>query len=326
MQRRSLLTFAAALPSTLAAAARAQGAVRRLGVLVTLAADDPRQRQRIAAFEAGLKDLGWQPGGSVAIEYRYAPGIDGLAKAAAELVALQPEVVLVQSNPGTAAMMRETRSIPIVVILAADPVGSGYVRSLSRPDGNVTGFTTYSFDIAAKWLQILQEFAPALKSVGVLMHAETNAHQLFYKEAAAVAPSLGIETVPLAVRNQPDIEAAIAGMAGSASAGLMALPHPVTMNWRHPIAEQAARHRLPAIYPFREHVEAGGLLSYGIDVPGVFRRAADYASRILRGARLTELPFQQPTEFELVVNLKTAKALGLTLPPPLLARANEVIE
>jgi putative ABC transport system substrate-binding protein len=235
-------------------------------------------------------------------------------------------VILTQSNLAMASLLRETREIPVVGTVIGDPVGSGFIKSLSQPGGNATGFTSFEPPLAQKWMQSLREIAPDIKRVGIPFHPETRANENFLRAAEAASVSLGITAQALAIRNAAEIERLITEFATQADAGLLVLPSPVSNEYRELIVALAARHRLPAIYAFRYFPAIGGLVSYGIDVVDLYKRAAIYVDRILKGAKPADLPMEQPTKFELVVNLKTAKALGLTVPPSLLVRADEVIE
>jgi putative ABC transport system substrate-binding protein len=329
MRRREFLRLlgGAAGAWPLAAGAQVVDRPRHIALLSGLSPDDPQTQPELRALRSRLAQLGWSEGQNLKIEYRFAVSAgDTLQQYARELVALAPALIMVQGNPSVAAVLRETRSIPIVVLAAADPVGSGFAQSVARPGGNLTGFTYFEFDIAGKWLQLLKEIAPRVSRTAVLMHAETSAHVEFFKSAKEAASLQSVELTPVNVRNGAEIQRAIDALAEAPNGGLIALPHPVTVVARALILEAAARRQLPAVYPFREFVRTGGLVSYGPDRVDVHRRAADYVDRILRGAKPGDLPFQQPVKYETAVNLKTAKALGLSVPPALLARADEVIE
>jgi putative tryptophan/tyrosine transport system substrate-binding protein len=242
------------------------------------------------------------------------------------LVGLVPDVILVQSNPGLAALQQETRTIPIVFVQVADPVGSGFIESLARPGGNTTGFTNFESSMGSKWLELLKEVSPRTARVLVLLHPETTANMTFWRAAEAVAPSLGVELKMAGVHDAAEIEQAVITFSREQHGGLIAMPHTVTVVNHQLIIEFARRHRLPVLFAFRYSAVAGALMSYGVDADDLYRRAAAYVDRILKGAKPADLPVQAPTKYELVINLKTAKALGLTVPPTLIARADEVIE
>jgi putative ABC transport system substrate-binding protein len=330
MRRREFITLlggaAAAWPHGVIA--QPADRMRRIGVLIALAENDPQAQANIAAFRRGLQELGWTEGRNIRFDYRFAGGnIERMRVYAAELVDLAPDVVLVHSNPFLAALRQANRTIPTVFAQVADPVGSGFVESLARPGGNVTGFSNYESEIGGKWLDVLKEVAPRVTRAAVLLHPETTANVAYLRAAEAAARSLGVTVTAAGVYDAAEIERAVTAFAAEPNGGLIVLPHPITGLNRDLIAALAARHRLPAVWPFRFFIAAnGGLLSYGIDVADLFRRATVYVDRILHGTRPGELPIQLPTKFELVINLKTAKALGLEVPPTLLARADEVIE
>jgi putative ABC transport system substrate-binding protein len=245
---------------------------------------------------------------------------------AKELVALAPDVIVVQSDPAVAALRRETRSIPIIFVTVGDPIGGGFIESLARPGGNATGFTNFEPTIGGKWLELLTEIAPGITRALVILHKETPANANFLRAAEAAAPALNVAVTAAGVHDAAEIEAAVNAFGPERGGGMVVMPHPVTASNRDVIFGLAARHRLPAVYPFRFFAQAGGLVAYGIDQVDHFRRAGSYIDRILKGEPPSELPTQASTRFELAVNLKTAKALGITVPPLLLARADEVIE
>jgi putative ABC transport system substrate-binding protein len=328
MNRREFMTLlggtAAAWP--LVARAQQSGRVRRIGALMGIAENDPESQARITAFLQRLQELGWTEGHNVRIDYRFAGGDTRRMRAyAAELVGLAPDVILVQSNDGLAALRQETRTVPIVFAVVADPVGSGFVESLARPGGNITGFTIFEPSLGGKWLQALKEIAPGVTRVAAILHPETTANVEFLRAAEAAASSFGVTLTAAGVHDAAEIERAVTAFATEPNGGLV-VPHPVTAAHRDLIIGLAARHRLPAVYSFRFFATAGGLMAYGNDAVDLFRRAASYVDRILKGEKPGELPVQAPTKFELVINLKTANALGLTVPPNLVARADEVIE
>src|SRR5215204_6185393 len=327
MRRRefiTLLSCAAIWP--LAARAQQPERVRRVGVLVGLAENDPEMKERIAGFRQGLEKLGWVEGRNLRSDYRFAPAGAQARLLARELIALQPDVILTQSTPATAAMQQETRTIPIVFAGVADPIGSGFAASLSRPGGNLTGLLQYEEGITGKWLAMLKEIAPNLTRAALVANPRTAAFDYFLQSAKAVAPSLAIDIVPTPFDSAADIERAIETFAREPNGGLVLPPDTSTVVHRDLIITLAARHRLPAVYALRVFVAAGGLTCYGIDFADLYRQSASYVDRILRGAKPADLPVQAPTKFETVVNRKTAKALGLIVPPGILVGADEVIE
>src|SRR6516225_1759478 len=329
LRRREFITLlggaAAAWP--LAARAEQSDRVRRIGVLTAFAEDDPEIRARLAAFRQGLEKRGWSEARNVRIDYRFAPAGAQMQVLAKELVALQPDVILAHSTSVTAALQRESRTIPIVFAIVADPIGSGFVASLPRPGGNITGVMLYEASVTGKWLAMLKEIAPRLVRAALVANPKTATFYDSYVQAAeAAAPSLGIEPVPTLVENATDIERAIASFASAPNGGLVLIPDVTTTVHRNLIIALAARHRVPAVHFSRIFVTAGGLMSYGTDLVDMFRQAASYVDRILRGDKPADLPVQAATKFETIINLKTAKALGLTVPPGLLVAADEVIE
>ena len=328
MRRREFFMFLGYATAICPLAARAQQPqrVRRVGVLVGLPENDPEMKERIAGLRQGLAKLGWTEGSNLQIDYRFAPAGARAHLLARELVALQPDVILTQSTPATAAMQPETSTIPIVFAGVADPIGSGFVASLSRPGGNLTGLLQYEEGITGKWLAMLKEIAPNLTRAALVANPRTAAFDYFVQSAKAVAPSLAIDLVPTPFDSAADIERAIETFAREPRGGLVLPPDTSTVVHRDLIITLAARHRLPAVYALRVFVAAGGLMCYGIDFADLYRQSASYVDRILRGAKPADLPVQAPTKFETVVNRKTAKALGLIVPPGLLLAADEVIE
>ena len=328
MRRREFITLiggAAAIP--LVAAAQQPERVRRFGVLMSTAADDPVGQARIAAFRQGLQKLGWTEGQNVRIDIRWAGGNADLdRKFAAELVALTPDVILATASPTVAALQGASRTVPIVFAHAVDPVGAGFVDSLSRPGGNATGFVLFEYGISAKWLELLKEIAPGVARVAVLRDPAAAAGTGQFGAIQAVAPSFGVELSPVNVRDPAEIERAVSAFARSANGGLILTAAPLITAHRDLIIALADRHKLPATYYDRFFANAGGLISYGTDIVDQYRRAAGYVDRILKGEKPADLPVQAPTKFELVINLKTAKALGLAVPTSMLAHAAEVIE
>jgi putative ABC transport system substrate-binding protein len=310
-------------------AARAQQPerVRRIGVLMTIAPDDPEAQARLTTFRAQLEQLGWTDRRNVQIETRFGGGdADGIRKSATELVTLAPDVILAYATPALASLLQLTRTIPIVFVIVADPVGGGFVDSLARPGGNATGFTPYDYSISAKWLELLKEIAPSVNRIGVLRDPALTLGTAQFAAIQAMAPTLGVEVTPIGVRDAREIERGIGAIASMSNAGLIVTGSSLTVAHRHLIIALAARHKLPAIYYERYVVKDGGLLSYGPSFLDQYRLAAGYVDRILRGDKPADLPVQAPTRYELVVNLKVARALGLTPPPSLLARADDVIE
>ena len=328
MRRRefiAVISAAAAWPFV--ASGQQPERTRRIGVLMSFAADDPDAKARLAAFRQELERLGWSQN-NLHIEYRFAAAkIDRYAPLAKELVALQPEVILAQSTQITATLQRETRAIPIVFTNVSDPIGAGFIASLARPESNLTGALQYEAGIMGKWLAMLKEIAPHLTRVALLANPKTSAFDYFLRTAEAAAPPLAVKLAPILLENtDADVEHAIASFAAAPNGGLVVPPDASTIVHRDLVITLAARYRLPAVYAFRVFVAAGGLMCYEIDEMEPYRLSASYVDRILRGAKPSELPVQAPTNYKTVVNLKTAKALGLDVPPSLLVRADEVIE
>ena len=323
-----LLGGSAATAWPFAARAQQPERVRRIGVLMGFAESDPEAQARVAAFREGLQKLGWTERRNIRIDTRWAGlDVEAMQQFAKELVALQPDVILAHTTPATLAVHQETRAIPIVFVQVADPVASGFVASFSRPGGNVTGFTTVEPTMGGKWLEVLKEIAPRVTRVAVLFNPATAPYsELYLNSFKAAAASFGVEAIEAPVRDASTLESVIAAQARKPNSGLIVMPDIFTTGHRAEIILLAARYRLPAVYSFRYFTEIGGLLSYGNDPLDLVRRAATYADRILKGENPSELPVQAPVKFELTINLKTAKALGLDSPPTLLARADEVIE
>jgi putative ABC transport system substrate-binding protein len=327
MTRREFITLLGGTAATWPLVARAQQGerMRRIGVLMSVAADDPEAPARVGAFSQGLSELGWTIGRNVRVDYRWFAGDTDVArKYAVELVALAPDVVLASGTVGVTALQQATRSVPIVFTLVADPVGAGFVASLARPGGDVTGFMLYEYSLSGKWLELLKQIAPRMARAAVLRDQTNPAGIAQFGIIQALAPSLGVQVSPLNVRNANEIESGIATFSRTANGGLI-----VTGSAAATIrlaAKLAAQYKLPAIYANRVGVTGGGLISYGPDRVDQYRRAAGYVDRILKGEKPADLPVQAPTKYELVVNLKTAKTLGLTVPDTLLATADEVIE
>ena len=328
LQRREFITLlGGAGVCPLAARAQQPERMRRIGVLTSLLADNPQALARNAAFLQGLGELGWNVGRNLQIDYRLG-AVDARRRYAyaAELVALAPEVILAVGSSVVGPLLAATSSVPVVFVQVTDPVGSGFVASLARPGGNATGFTLFEFGISAKWLELLKEIMPSVTRAAVLL--DTTAPTGFGQLGAiqSVAPSFGVEISPINIRDAAEIEPAVAAFARGSNASMVVLPGPETISHRELITTLAARHKLPAVYPYRYFVTNGGLICYGPDELQQHRQAAGYVDRILKGEKPANLPVQAPTKYELVINLKTAKALGLVVPPTLLARADEVIE
>jgi len=330
MNRREAIIALLALGALpLAVGAQQTSQLRRIGVLMGLAESDPQAQARVAAFRKGLQTFGWTEGGNVHIDIRWATTSDAPAmqRFAKELVALQPDLILSHNTPTTATLLRYTRTIPIVFVVVSDPIGSGFVASFARPGRNVTGFTNIEPTMAGKWLELLKEIAPSVTRVGFLFNPATAPYSEYYLSPfKAAAASVAMEAIPAPVRNTFDLESAIAAQARTPNGGLVVMTDAFLVTHRAKITSLAARYRLPAVYPFRDFIEVGGLLSYGNDLYDNFQRAATYADRILKGVMPNDLPVQAPVKFELVINVKTAKALGVTIPPSLLLRADQVVE
>jgi putative ABC transport system substrate-binding protein len=327
--RRELLVALGGAAAAWPLAARAQQAERkrRVGVLMHLAADDPEGQARIAAFTQGLQELRWTIGRNVRIDYRWAAGdAERGRKYAAELVALAPDVILAAGGAVVAPLLQASRTVPIVFAQTPDPVGAGFVASLARPGGNATGFTIFEFGMGGKWLELLKEIAPRVTRAAVLRDAALAAGTGQLGAIQSVAPSFGVELSPIDVRDAGEIERAVTAFARSPNDGLLVTGSALATVHRDLIVALAARHRLPAVYNSRLFVAGGGLISYGPDSIDPYRQAAGYVDRILKGEKPADLPVQAPTKYELVINLKTARALGLDVTPTLLARADEVIE
>ena len=337
MRRRDVVTLVgrAALASPLAAAwppaARAQQGerMRRVGVLMGISQTNENAQPRIQALQEGLQQLGWFDGQNVRVDIRWAAGDAERARIdAAELVGMAPDVLVANALPMLNAVRRETRTIPIIFVQMPDPVGTGAVSNLAKPEANVTGFTSFEFAMSSKWLQLLKEIAPGVTRVAFLFNPETAAgSEAFYlKSIDAAAPSFNVKVTAALMRGADEIDGAIAALGGDPPGGLIVMPDLFTSINHANIIALAARHRVPASYPYRFFAHAGGLISYGIDIVDLYRRTASYVDRILRGAKPSELPVQQPTKYEMIVNQKTAAALGVTLPSSVLVRADEVIE
>ena len=330
MKRRDFITLIGGAAATWPLAARAQQSerVRRVGVLVASAADDSQFQTWVGAFLQALAQLGWIDGRNVRVDIRWATAnADDLRRHAAELAALAPDVLVAATGTATAApLLQATRTVPIVFVQVIDPVGAGFVASLAQPGGNATGFTSFEYGLSGKWLELLKQIAPSMTRAAVLRDPAVASGIGQFAAIQAVAPSLGVELSPVDARDAPEIERAVTAFARSGNGGLIVTASALASRYRDLITTLAARHRLPAVYGARHYAAAGGLISYGPDLIDQYRRAAGYVDRILKGEKPSELPVQAPTKFELVINLRTAKALGLDVPASLLARADEVIE
>jgi putative tryptophan/tyrosine transport system substrate-binding protein len=326
MRRRQFITLlgGVALGS---AAARAQQRVRRIGIMMNLAADDPEGQARVAAFLQGLQEAGWVVGRNAQIDIRWGMGDpERIRKNVTELLALTPDAVFATTFPTVMELQQATRAVPIVFAGLFDPVGAGLVTSLARPGGNTTGFASFEYSLSVKWLELLKQVAPRVTRVAVLRDSLTPVGIGQLAAIQGVAPSFGVELTPIVVRDAGEIEPAVAAFARSPDDGLIVTIGTLTDAHRDVIGKVAARLRLPAVYPFPFFVRSGGLISYGTDIIDSYRRAASYVDRILKGEKPADLPVQQPTKIQLAINIKAAKALGLEVPPTLLARADEVIE
>jgi putative ABC transport system substrate-binding protein len=302
--------------------------LRRIGVLMASAEDNPQYQTYMAVFRDAFQSLGWAAGRNIQIDYRWAAfDAKSMEQFSKELVALQPDVILSNNTPTTAALLQQTRTIPIVFATVADPIGSGFVAGLSQPGGNATGFITAEASLGGKWVELLKEIAPRVSRIAILFNPTAAPYAEYYlKPIKAAGASLAVETAAALVHDAQEIETVIAAQAREPNSALIVIPETFTIARRAEIASVATRHRLPAIYPYRLFAEAGGLLAYGDDLTDNFRRAASYVDRILKGTKPSELPVQAPVKFELVINLKTAKVLGLDVPWFLQQRADEVIE
>jgi putative ABC transport system substrate-binding protein len=328
-KRREFITLLGGAAAAWPVAARAQQSerMRRIGVLMGLVAGDPEAQSRVVAFENGLRKLGWVKGRNLSIKYRWAGDGSVLRDHAAELLAMGPDLILANSTPVTLALREQSGAVPIVFTQVTDPVGQGLVPNLAHPGGNLTGFTSFEFSIGTKWLEALKQLAPRVTRVALVFNPQSAPFaDLFLRPIEAAAPSFSVMPIGAAVRDPTDVDRMFDMLAREPNGGLMVLPDISMTNYREAIIALAARQQVPAVYPFRYFAASGGLMSYGTDVTEVFWRAAAYVDRILKGEKPGDLPVQAPTKYELVINLKTAKALGLTVPPTLLALADEVIE
>lgn len=330
LERRKFLALMGATlaPQPSLAEAGSTRITPRVGVVLGLA-NDVEGRARAKAFEQGLEDEGWSIGKNLQIDYRFSSGkVDSIQAFADEFIETKPNCIVAQSTPVAEVLIRAIRTIPIVFVAVTDPVGSGFVKSMSRPGGNATGFTVLQATITGKYLAMLKQMTPRLTQVAIIYNPDSapGAGSFFLQPFLSAAKGLGIEPVDAKVHNPAEIESALAALGARPGSGLIVMPDNFTSLHRAQIISLAAQYKIPAVYPYRYFAEEGGLLAYGVDTVDMFRRAADYVSRILRGAKPSELPVQAPNKFELVINLKTAHALGLTVPRILLASANVVVE
>jgi ABC-type uncharacterized transport system substrate-binding protein len=328
VRRRDVIALlGAAVAWPLAARAQQPDRMRRIGILTTFAETDPESKAWLAAFEAGLQKLGWTSGRNVTVAYRWAAGDENrINRYAAELVTTAPDAIFVVSTQALVPLQRLTRSLPIVFVQVSDPVRLGLVASLARPGGNITGFVNFEHAIGGKWLEFLKDTMPGLTRVLVLFQANLTSQAPYVQAVQAAAPSFGVQATPAEFGNADEIERAVDSFAQQPNGALVVPPSTLAIVHRDLIIGLAARHRLPAVYPYRAFANGGGLISYGVDLADQYRRAASYVDTILRGANPGDLPVQLPTKFDLVVNLKTAKVLGLRIPEPFLQAADEVIE
>jgi len=329
MKRRQFAVLLGGVAAAWSLSARAQNQrARRVGLLMAVAEDDPDVQQGLTAFRQTLADLGWHEGSDLRFDYRWGGGdTDRIRRYARALVELSPDLIVAHSTPPVVALLRETHSIPIVFLTVTDPLGQGLVKSLAHPGGNVTGFSVFMISLGAKWLELLKEVAPKMTRATIIFNPQTAPYYPLYLDAIEqAAPSFSVEPVAVQIHNEADIERAITAVGDVRNGGLIILPDSFNIVHRRKIIDLVALYRLPAVYYFRYFATDGGMVSYGPDEIDLFRRAAGYVDRILKGAKPADLPVQQPSRFEMVVNLKTANALGITIPRELLLRADEIIE
>jgi putative ABC transport system substrate-binding protein len=332
MRRREFITVLGSAFASwpLAAVAQQQSRMRRIGVLMGLKEDDPQTKRYLAAFQEALGSLGWVREQTIQIVYRTAPDLDGLRSGATELLNQEPDLMVTNTTPATNVVRQASPNMRIIFVVVSDPIGAGFVKSLPRPGGNLTGFTNFEETMGGKWLELLREISPSVRRASMLFNPETAnsgaSGGIYLRSIETAARVTGTELIVSPVRDPADIDGVFATMAQGSSGGVLVMPNTFTIAHRERIVAQAARYKVPTIYHDAKFVAVGGLLSYGVDVSDLFRRAATYADRILKGANPADLPVQQPTKFELAINTKTAKALGLTIPPDLLVSADEVIE
>jgi len=329
MRRRDFIALVGGAAAVRPFAARAQQVerVRRIGMLIPFSGNDPETQARLAAFKQQLQNLGWADGRNLHIDYRFTgDDTQRIRVGAEELVAVAPDVIFVYANQAVAALRQATRVIPIVFAQVSDPVGSGFVASLAHPGGNITGFQNFEAEIGGKWLEVLRQIAPTVRRVAVVHNPDIAANIAFLNAAQAASTSVGMTVTAAGVRSAADMETTLTAFGREPNGGLIVVPSPINLTNRELIIASAARLGLPAIYPYRYFSKGGGLASYGFDQIEQNRGAADYVDRILKGEKPADLPVQAPTKYELIINLKTAKALGLTVPPSVLAGADEVFE
>jgi putative ABC transport system substrate-binding protein len=329
MRRRDFIKVIVGTTAAWPLAARAQqdARVRRIGFLSSIAESDPENQTWIGELKQRLQELGWTSDRNVRIDFRFG-GADAvrISMLAAELVEGHPDVIIAVGLPAAAALRQQSLSIPIVFVQVVDPVSAGFVTNLARPEGNITGFTNFEFSVGGKWLQFLKECVPAITKIAVVFDPANPSWPAYLRTIETAAPSFGVQLTPAGVRDAAEIKQRVALFAREPNGAIVVFPSPVTVQYRESIIAAVAERRLPAMYPYRYFAVDGGLMSYGASVLDNYRGAASYADRILKGAKVAELPVQQPTKYELVINLKAAKALGLTIPPSLLSTADEVIE
>jgi ABC-type uncharacterized transport system substrate-binding protein len=328
MRRREFIAaFGGAAAWPVVGRAQQQGRPRRIAMMLGPAEDDPEGQARVIGFRQKLQDLGWKEGQNLQIDYRWAAGPDRSTNYAAELVRLAPEVIVANGTPALSAVHQATRTIPVVFVVVVDPVGAGYVESLARPGGNITGFSTFEPEMGTKWLELLKEASPSLGRVAVIWDPGFKGFAALWRAIESASVRLGLDATSVPFHDgRDDIESAVAGVSLQPGGGLIVLPTTLNHTYRERIFSVAARYRLPAIYPFRHYATDGGLMAYGFDNTDLFRRSALYVDRILRGESPANLPVQVPTKFELIVNLRTAKSIGLTIPEAFLLRADTLID
>lgn len=332
LKRRELLLLlgGAAVPSILQsspALAQQSNRVRRIGVVMGIAETDPEAQPRLAALRKGLADLGWNEGRNIQLEIRWTAGdLDRTQRSAIEIVQFKPELIVVHSTPAVKALRPLAPATPMVFVLIADPLGSGFVKSIARPGGNLTGFMNVDAPMSGKWLELIKEVAPKVKRIALVFNPRTSPYQSYLTAFAASAPVHAVQAVPTPVLDAAELERAMTALGQQPDSALFVVPDVFVQVHRELIIRLAEKYRLPAVYPYRFFVSSGGLMSYGLDSVALFGQAASYVDRILRGAKPGDLPVQAPRDFQLVINLKTAKAIGLTIPEAFLVRADEVIE
>jgi putative tryptophan/tyrosine transport system substrate-binding protein len=329
MRRREFIVLAGSAAAAWSSLARAQQQMRRIGVLVAHLESDPEFQDYLSAFREGLQKLGWTEGRNITIDVRWGAldDAEGRQRSAKELIALQPDLIVTQNTPPTAAMLQQTSTIPIIFVIVADPVGSGFVKSLARPGGNATGFTIMEPTIVSKWLELLKEIAPQVTRAALLFNPATTPYaNIYVTPFKTAAPSFGLEATTAIVHDTVDLETVIAAQAAAPNSGLVVMPDGFLNVHREDLVSLAARHRIPTVYPWRFFPEQGGLLSYGSEMRDEFRLAATYADRILKGEKTVDLPVQAPTKYELVINLKAAKSLGLNVTQQFQQLADKIID